>query len=144
MHDNIMKRFTYEAGVFSAFYMVIGVIGLFTLIFDSFLSNSLIKDPIESLILILTAIVYFRGFLKLRNQDSSGTAFIFVAAIMGLLLGGLAFLNFVVNGFLNGLFEKLPFYKIIQDYFSLSIVVGCISFIPLKDIQALEGKMVEK
>ncbi len=146
MLNNSMKRLTFEAGVYSAAYIVIGVFGLFTLLFDPFLMGFLIKDPIESLILILIAVVYFRGFLKLINQDKSGIAFIYVAAIMGFLVGGLAFLNFAINGFLKGIMETSSSFDIlnrIDDYFSLSIVVGSLNFIPFKDIQSLEGKTVE-
>ena len=134
-----MKRFTYEAGIYGALYIVIGVAGLLTLVFDPFLCDNLIKDPIESVVLILIAIVYFRGFLKLMNQDSSGLAFIFVAAIMGLLLGGISFLNFTINGLLKSTSEIWLFSVIlnrIDEFFSLSIVLGSLSFIPFKDIKS--------
>ncbi|MFX0014061.1 MAG: hypothetical protein ACFFB2_14010 [Promethearchaeota archaeon] len=144
MQNNRLKRFTYEAGVYSVLYIVIGAFGLLTFFFDSFFESTLITDPLESLILILIAIIYFRGFLKLKSKDSLGMAYIFVAAIMGLLLGGLTFLNFAVNGFLRGTLETLPFSKIFKDYFSFSIIVGSLSIIPLKDVQSFEDKMIEK
>ena len=95
----------------------------------------------ESLLLILIAIIYFRGYLKLKKNDETGTAFIFVAGIMGLVLAGVSFLNLMVNGILAGILENLSFsiiYDRIVANFSVTIVLGFFSIIPFKFVQSIE------
>lgn len=145
MIDDNIKGLIYLAGIYATFYFAIGIIGLFSLLFNSFIFTIIVKDPIESLLLILVAIVYFRGFLKLRNKDRTGTAFIFVAAIMGMILGGLDFLTLIVNSGLGSFLEEFSFlvaYNRITENFSLIIVVGILSLIPLKFIQSIEQNLV--
>ena len=145
MLDDNIKGVTYLAGIYATLYFVIGIIGLLSLFFDPFLFSIIVKDPIESLLLILTAIVYFRGFIKLKNKDRTGTAFIFVAAIMGLILGGLSLLNLIVNSGLGGLLEEFSFsvaYNRIVENFSLTIAIGILSLIPFKIIQSIESNLV--
>ena len=146
MIDDNIKGVTYLAGIYATFYFVIGIIALFLLFFDPFLVNLILKDPIESLLLLLTAMVYFRGFIKLRNKDRTGTAFIFVAAIMGMILGGLSLLNLIVNSGLGGFLEEFSFFvafnRIVEN-FSLIIVIAALSLIPFRFIQSTElgGKL---
>ena len=136
---------TYLAGVYATLFFAIGIIGLFSSFFNLFSFIIIIKDPIEPLLLTLTAIVYFRGFLKLKNKDTTGTAFVFVAAIMGLILGGLAFLSLIVNSGLGTFLEEFSFFevniRIIED-FSFIIVLGILSLIPYKFIQSIEQDLV--
>ncbi len=145
MLDDNIKRFAYLAGIYATFYFVIGIIGLFSLFFDSFLFIIIVKDPIESLLLILVAIVYFRGFIKLKSKDRTGTAFVFVAAIMGLILGMLSFLNLIVNSGFGAFLEEFSFFVVyyrITENFTLIIVVGFLSLIPFKFIQSIEQNLV--
>lgn len=65
---------------------------------------------------------------------------------MGLILGGLSFLNIIVNSGLGGFLEEFSFsviYNRIAENFSLIMVVGILSIIPFKIIQSVEGNMVE-
>jgi len=145
MIDDNIKGLAYLGGIYATLFFAIGIIGLFSLFFDSFLFIIIVKDPIESLLLIFAAIVYFRGFLKLKNKDRTGTAFIFVAAIMGVILGGLAFLNLIINSGLGAFLEEFSFlvaYNRITENFSLMIVVGILSLIPFKFIQSIEQNLV--
>ncbi|MFW9905350.1 MAG: hypothetical protein ACFFFH_13500 [Candidatus Thorarchaeota archaeon] len=140
-----IKGLTYLAGIYAIFFFAIGIIGLFSLLFNLFSFIIIVKDPIEPFLLILAAIVYFRGFLKLKNKDGTGTAFVFVAAIMGIILGGLAFLNLIVNSGLGTFLREFSlidaYNRIIRD-FSFIIVIGILSLLPFKFIQSIEQNLV--
>ncbi|MFX0050608.1 MAG: hypothetical protein ACFFAJ_07580 [Candidatus Hodarchaeota archaeon] len=146
MLEEKIKRLTYLAGIYSIFYSIIGLLGLLSLFSDLFLIGPFIKDPIEPLLLVLIGIVYLRGFLKLIKKNKTGTAFIYVAAIMGIILGILSSLNLMVNGFLGSLSEEISFtlvYDRIGKNFSLIIIVGILSLIPFKSVQSNEHTLVE-
>ena len=146
MEDGNIKGLTYLTGVYATLFFVIGIIGLFSLFFNLFLFIIIVKDPIEPLLLILAAIVYFRGFFKLKSKDGTGMAFVFVAAIIGLILGGLAFLNLIVNIGLGTFLEEFSLfnaYNRVIENFSLTIVIGILSLIPYKFIQSIEQNLVE-
>ncbi|MFX1518282.1 MAG: hypothetical protein ACFFC6_18450, partial [Promethearchaeota archaeon] len=86
-----------------------------------------------------------RGFLKLKSKDGTGMAFVFVAAIMGLILGGLAFLNLIVNSGLGTFLEDFSLFNAsnqIIENFSFIIVIGILSLIPYKFIQSIEQNLV--
>lgn len=143
--NNRIKGLTYLAGIYGTLFFSIGLIGLFSLLFNFFFFILIVKDPIESLLLILTAIIFFRGFLKLKNKDGTGMAFVFVGAIMGVILGGLAFLSLFVNtGFGTFLeeFSLFDAYNQIIENFSFMIVIGILSLIPFKFIQSIEQNLV--
>lgn len=140
-----IKGLTYLSGIYATLFFAIGIIGLFSLLFNVFLFITFVKDPLEPLLLILAAIVYFRGFLKLKSKDGTGMAFVFVAAIMGLILGGLSFLNLIVNSGLGTFLEDfslLNAYNQIFENFSFIIVIGILSLIPYKYIQSIEQNLV--
>ena len=145
MKDDNIKGLTYLAGIYAILFFTVGIIGIFSSFFNLFLFIIIVKDPIEPFLLILAAIVYFRGFLKLKNKERTGTAFVFVAAIIGVILGGLAFLNLIVNSGLGtflGEFSLLDAYNRIIENFSFIIVIGILSLIPFKFIQSIEQNLV--
>jgi uncharacterized membrane protein len=145
MIDDYSRKFTYLAGFFALFYFSAGIIGLFSFFNNSFLFGRISNDPIELILLILIAIIYFRGFLKLKHKDKTGTAFIFVAAIMGIILGGLSFLSLIINNGLGDFLEGFSFpstYNQIVENFSFIIVIGSLSLIPFKIIKSIEYNLV--
>lgn len=113
-------------------FILSGVLGIFFLIIIN--NFPIIIDPIEQLILILTGLIFLRGFTELQANKISGEAFIFVGTIMGIVLGILASLEFLFMGLIGGLINESSLANFITRIFSYSLnptlILGFLTFIP--------------
>jgi hypothetical protein len=127
------------AMLFGAAYLLTGILGLIVLFFANDTLLALKLDPIEELILILNGIIFLRGYKNLHTEKESGEAFMFVATIIGILLGILALLNFLVVGILEKLLldpvnGNIPS-SLVAYLLNPTLVLGILIFIPHKRLK---------
>lgn len=120
------------AMLYGCAFILAGISGIvFLLIIKNFI---IIIDPIEQLILILTGLIFLRGFMELQAKKISGEAFIFVGTIMGIVLGILAFLEFLFMGLIGGLIDESSLANLVSRIFSYffnpALILGFLTFIP--------------
>ena len=127
---------------FATIYILAGILGiifLFTL--DDL---PILIDPIQQMILILNGIIFLRGYINLYHNNKSGEAFLFVGTIIGIIIGSIAFLNFLFGGVLGGFINERSLVNFIDHiYFYLfnpSLILGFLTFIPHKIIKQNEAK----
>jgi len=130
--NNNIKTLKLVAILYGGVFILAGILGIvFLIIINDF---PIIIDPIEQLILILTGLIFFRGFAELQAHKISGEAFIFVGTIMGIVLGILAFLEFLFMGLIGGLIDENSLTNFVSRIFSYSfnpaLILGLLTFIP--------------
>lgn len=118
--------------LYGSVFILAGIMGIvFLILIKNF---PIIIDPIEQLILILTGLIFLRGFIELQAKKVSGEAFLFVGTIMGIVLGILASLEFLFVGLIGGLINESSLTTLISRifYYSLNpaLILGFLTFIP--------------
>jgi len=147
-NDNNYLKIKYLAIIYGSIYSITGLLGLVFLF--SFNSSHLpiFLDPIEEMVLILIGIIFIRGFYKLHHRNHSGKAFIFVATIIGIILGTLSFLNLLFIGLFNGLINENTLSnftsRILSYLFNPALILGFLTFIPHKLIKYNEDLVVDQ
>lgn len=132
-----LKLFTI---LYGSVFILIGILGIIFLIMMKNLP--IVIDPIEQLILILTGVIFLRGYSDLQAEKISGEAFLFVGTIMGIVLGTLAFLEFLFVGLIGGLLNESSLSNFISRFFSYlfnpALILGFLTFIPHKMMKQRE------
>ena len=118
--------------LYGSAFILSGIMGIvFLILIKNF---PIIIDPIEQLILILTGLIFLRGFTELQAKKVSGEAFLFVGTIMGIVLGILASLEFLFVGLIGGLINESSLNTFISRIFYYSfnpaLILGFLTFIP--------------
>ena len=118
--------------LYGSAFILVGIMGIvFLILIKNF---PIIIDPIEQLILILTGLIFLRGYTELQAKKISGEAFLFVGTIMGIVLGILASLEFLFVGLIGGLINESSLTTFISRifYYSLNpaLILGFLTFIP--------------
>ncbi|WP_455142163.1 hypothetical protein [Candidatus Hodarchaeum mangrovi] len=146
-NENNNRIIKYLAILYGSIYTIVGLLGIFFLFTFNSSKFPIFIDPIEQLVLILIGIIFIRGFFKLHHQNSSGKAFIFVATIIGIILGALSFFNFLFVGVINGLINDNTspnFYSRILSYlFDPALLLGFLTFIPQRLIKYKEELVID-
>jgi len=115
--------------LYGSVFILAGILGIvFLIMIENF---PIIIDPIEQLILILTGVIFLRGFTDLQAEKISGKAFVFVGTIMGFVLGILASLEFLFVGLIGGLINESSLPSFISRFFSYffnpALILGFLS-----------------
>ena len=146
-NDNNYRKVKYLAIIYGSIYIITGLLGIVFLFSLNSLDLPILLDPIEELVLILIGIIFIRGFYKLHRQNQSGKAFIFVATIIGMILGTLSFLNLLFVGLFNGLINETTLSnftsRILSYLFDPALILGFLTFIPHKLIKYNEELIVD-
>ncbi|MCK4848757.1 MAG: hypothetical protein KAT16_07040 [Candidatus Heimdallarchaeota archaeon] len=117
--------------LYSIFFILSGILGIiFLIMIENF---PIIIDPIEQLILILTGVIFLRGFTNLQAEKVTGKAFIFVGTIMGFVIGILASLEFLFIGLIGGLINEGStdyISRLFSYFFNPALILGLLTIIP--------------
>jgi len=140
IEENNFSILKWFALLYGSIFILTGILGI---IFLFMIQNiPIVIDPIEQIILILIGIIFLRGYSDLRAEKVSGEAFLFVGTIIGIVVGTLAFLEFLFLGLILGLLDESTLTNFVSRFFSYlfnpTLILGFLTFIPHKMMKKRE------
>lgn len=140
-NENNVTKLKYLAILYGSVYFLTGILGIIYFMIEN--NIQIFIDPIEQLILVLTGVIFLRGYTTLKYDEKAGKAFVFVGTILGIILGIIAFSKLIVIGVFGGILNESILSNFIERtlfyLFNPTLILGFLVFLPHKMIKYNEG-----
>jgi membrane protease YdiL (CAAX protease family) len=140
LEDSDLLVLTRLALLYGIMFILIGILGIISLFLIQEMPIAI--DLIEQMVLILIGIIFLRGYGELKGEKQSGEAFMFVGTIVGIILGTIGLLEFLLIGLVGGLLNEYSPQGFLDRLFSYllnpALILGFLTLIPHKMIKYRE------